>query len=225
MSYYGYIYKTINLVNNKIYVGKKKGSIEETESYLGSGKILLDAIKKYGRENFKKEILCICSSFSEQNEKEKYWISQLNSRDLTIGYNIGLGGEFGDVFTNHPDKEKIREKIRKAITGVKHPEWRNDLKSQVQTGKKHKKYSDKGRSNCSEAQKRLYNSGYTSHRKGKKLNNEQKQKALNGLKKGVTKAWENRKREGTCSDFAKKIWETRRKNAELRKEQVCLDLS
>ena len=46
------VYKTTNLINGKIYVGKYEGN---RENYLGSGYILKKAIKKYGRENFKRE--------------------------------------------------------------------------------------------------------------------------------------------------------------------------
>ena len=42
---YGYIYKTTNTVNNKIYIGQKKSEIFLKESYLGSGKYLKNAIK------------------------------------------------------------------------------------------------------------------------------------------------------------------------------------
>jgi hypothetical protein len=48
------IYKTTNLINNKIYIGK---SNTNNSDYLGSGKRLKLAIKKYGKENFKKEML------------------------------------------------------------------------------------------------------------------------------------------------------------------------
>lgn len=48
------IYKTTNLINNKIYVGKDS---HNDSNYFGSGTILVKAIKKYGKENFKKEIL------------------------------------------------------------------------------------------------------------------------------------------------------------------------
>ena len=49
-----YIYKTVNLLNNKIYVGKSEKEVAETKSYYGSGKILKNAIRKHGKENFKK---------------------------------------------------------------------------------------------------------------------------------------------------------------------------
>ena len=44
---YGYIYKTINLVNDKIYIGQKHSSKFLGEKYLGSGKSLKGAIIKY----------------------------------------------------------------------------------------------------------------------------------------------------------------------------------
>ena len=48
------IYKTTNLVNGKTYVGQDS---KNNKKYLGSGKILKSAIKKYGRSSFKKEII------------------------------------------------------------------------------------------------------------------------------------------------------------------------
>ena len=41
------IYKTKNLVNNKIYIGQDKNN---NPKYLGSGLILNRSIKKYGKE-------------------------------------------------------------------------------------------------------------------------------------------------------------------------------
>ena len=48
------VYETTNLINGKYYIGvhRKNG-----KNYLGSGKILIYAIKKYGRDNFMREIL------------------------------------------------------------------------------------------------------------------------------------------------------------------------
>ena len=53
---FGYVYKTTNKVNNKIYVGKHKSNRFD-ENYLGSGVLLSSAIKKYGKENFITEVL------------------------------------------------------------------------------------------------------------------------------------------------------------------------
>ena len=55
---YGYIYKTTNLINGKIYVGQHKCSKNSIdESYIGSGIYLKHAIEYYGKNNFKCEIL------------------------------------------------------------------------------------------------------------------------------------------------------------------------
>lgn len=48
------IYKTTDLINGKIYVGQDS---KYKETYLGSGSLIYRSIRKYGRENFKKEIL------------------------------------------------------------------------------------------------------------------------------------------------------------------------
>jgi len=52
-----YIYLTTNLINNKKYIGKHFGELED--GYLGSGLLLQRAIEKYGKENFSKQILYI----------------------------------------------------------------------------------------------------------------------------------------------------------------------
>ena len=100
---YGYIYKTTNLVNNKIYIGQHKSQIFENINYLGSGKNINRAIYKYGRENFKVELLEWCESKLKLDEREIYWISFFNSRDPAIGYNITAGGE-GNTDWNEEDR-------------------------------------------------------------------------------------------------------------------------
>ena len=87
------IYKTTNLINGKIYIGQDSNN---NPTYLGSGKTLIKSIKKYGRDNFKKEILETCSSRKELDEREIFWINNLNSRNRDIGYNITPGGNEGD---------------------------------------------------------------------------------------------------------------------------------
>ncbi|MCR4661666.1 MAG: GIY-YIG nuclease family protein [Clostridia bacterium] len=90
---YGYIYKTTNLINNKFYIGQHKNN-KNNSSYLGSGKILKYAINKYGKENFKLEILEECDSQQKLNEREKYWIKILKNENC---YNISDGGNGGNL--------------------------------------------------------------------------------------------------------------------------------
>ena len=105
------IYKTTNTLNGKIYIGKDTNN---NPNYLGSGVILKNAIKKYGIQNFKKEILENCNTIEDLNKREKYWIKQYNTLNKQIGYNISLGGDGGDLFSNNPNKENIRKKYIKA---------------------------------------------------------------------------------------------------------------
>lgn len=100
------IYKTINLINDKIYIGQDS---KNNPNYLGSGKILKYAIRKYGKENFKKEILGECETIEELNELEKYWINKLNSTNHNIGYNISYGGQIGGMIGLKHSEETKKE--------------------------------------------------------------------------------------------------------------------
>ena len=73
------IYKTTCLINNKIYIGQHKIRYPSTLDpwYLGSGKAFQAALKKYGVENFKREILAICSSQKQANIFERKAILEL----------------------------------------------------------------------------------------------------------------------------------------------------
>jgi group I intron endonuclease len=83
------IYKTTNLITGKIYVGKHTTG---KKNYLGSGKWLKRSVKKYGRHNFKREVLETCTSLEELDIREIYWIAQLDARNPKIGYNLNKGG-------------------------------------------------------------------------------------------------------------------------------------
>ena len=87
------IYQTTNLINGKIYVGYH--STEDlNDQYLGSGKILNQAINKIGAENFKREILYVFPTREEALQKEREIVNEeyIQRSDT---YNIKLGGEGG----------------------------------------------------------------------------------------------------------------------------------
>ena len=72
---YHTIYKITNKLDGKIYIGKHS-SQDLYDNYMGSGKYIRRAIKKYGIENFEKEILFILDSEEEAYKIEKEIVNE-----------------------------------------------------------------------------------------------------------------------------------------------------
>lgn len=89
-----HIYKIINKVNGRWYIGKHNGS---DPNYMGSGKLLRQAQHKYGLENFEKIILETVESEEQLNEREKHWIASTNAVNDSKSYNLASGGDGGDL--------------------------------------------------------------------------------------------------------------------------------
>lgn len=92
------IYRITNKLNNKIYIGQ---DTRNRKNYFGSGNLITRALKKYGKENFTKEILWECDTIEELNEKEIFFIAKYNSTHRRIGYNI-VGGGYGSLGYDAP---------------------------------------------------------------------------------------------------------------------------
>jgi len=88
---YHYFYKITNLLNNHFYYG-----IHSTDNlndgYFGSGQRLKMAIKLYGRENFKKEILKFFDSREKLSEYEALIVNENCIADREC-YNMAIGGD------------------------------------------------------------------------------------------------------------------------------------
>lgn len=135
MENYFTIYKTTNLENGKIYIGYHE-TLDIFDSYLGSGSILKKAIQKYGKDNFKKEIIYVFPSREEAITKEIELVNEefIQRKDT---YNLKLGGEGGwDYINNILIKDDLlrkdrNEKVSKIIkeiyqTGRKKGWYRKD---------------------------------------------------------------------------------------------------
>jgi len=151
-----YIYKTTNTINGKIYVGQSQRPINESKRYFGSGKLLIFAIKKYGKNNFKKEIIDTATNIETLNDKERYWIKKLNSQNKNIGYNIDGGGNDG-----------------KSILGEKNPACREDVKIKMRKPK-----SKEGKKNIQKAQRERDRTGTKNSFFGKKHTDKNKKKMV-----------------------------------------------
>ncbi len=123
---YGFIYETTNLINGKKYIGQHKRSNNhkdpDDEGYLGSGTHLVNALNKYGIENFSRRILEECDSAGELDERERYYISLYDAVNSPNYYNQAPGGstafpptngENNPFYGKHHDTHAI-EKMREA---------------------------------------------------------------------------------------------------------------
>lgn len=106
------VYETTCLVNNKIYIGKH--STENLDDgYLGSGVVLSKAIKKHGKEKFKRENLFVFDNEEEAMSKEAELVTlEFVLRDDT--YNVAVGGGLGYTHT-----AEMRTRISKGLLGKK----------------------------------------------------------------------------------------------------------
>ena len=88
---YGFIYMTTNLLNGKMYIGQRQfyGS---WQTYLGSGRGIVMAVEKYGRENFHRDCVDIAYSREELDQKEIMWIDECDAARSELFYNIAIGG-------------------------------------------------------------------------------------------------------------------------------------
>jgi len=119
MKYY-IIYKTTNIINNNYYIGMHQ-TPNKDDGYLGSGLLLKRAIKKHGRENFKKEILFELKNKQQMVDKEKELVTNKETNDPNC-YNIKLGGEGG---FDHITLEVTRKALQKLWSNE---EFKNKMK-------------------------------------------------------------------------------------------------
>lgn len=105
------IYKITNTVNNKIYVGCHMTN-NITDNYMGSGFVLKEAFKKYGKENFTKEILYECADANEMMIREREIVdAEFIKRPDTYNLNIGGGFDSREDRTKPKSKGKNKGKI------------------------------------------------------------------------------------------------------------------
>ena len=130
------IYKTTNLLNNKIYIGQFNG---KQKSYIGGGKYFKRAVKKYGKENFKFEII-IEGDFNRvlTDELEVHYIQLYNSRNPEVGYNIAPGGGGRIAYTL---SKEHKDKISNSLKGIKRKPCSEEQKRKISNANKGNSYT------------------------------------------------------------------------------------
>jgi len=105
------LYLTTNIINGKQYIGSHLTDNPEDE-YIGSGKLIKNAIKKYGKENFRREILKECETIEEARKLEESSIKKYNTL-YPCGYNLHPeGGNMKDDNLPEYHKKRIGDALR-----------------------------------------------------------------------------------------------------------------
>lgn len=121
----GFIYKITNNINNKVYIGQTKQTIQQRyQKHLECAmnhvnRYLYDAMNCYGYANFSVSQIEECDN-SLLDEREKYWIKYYNATDSAYGYNMTEGGGGGNTWENNPHKLETGDKIRESNLGEKY---------------------------------------------------------------------------------------------------------
>jgi group I intron endonuclease len=110
------VYLTTNLINGKQYVGDHS-TFNINDNYFGSGILVQDAFKKYGKKNFKKEILEKFDTKQDAFNTQQKYINKFNTLE-PYGYNISPTGGLG-LFECHTEKtkQKIANSVSKKMKG------------------------------------------------------------------------------------------------------------
>lgn len=178
---YYYLYKITNLVTNRYYIGVHKTK-DLNDGYMGSGKIIRQAIEKYGIHNFKKEILEFFDSLNEMYTREKEIIDETILNDKK-SYNLKLGGTGGWDYINKKGLNHSESSIKKLKESLKKWHLENDTSGEKNGfyGKNHKEST---KTHLSQKRKQYYENG-GEHPKGmlgKKHNEETKKHVSEILK-------------------------------------------
>jgi group I intron endonuclease len=146
------VYKTTNLINGKCYIGQ---DAKNNPAYLGSGVALNRAIKKYGKENFKKEIVAWCCTKEHLDFLEVFYIKLFNTKSLN-GYNLTDGGDGFKGKHSEETRRKMSE-ARKGYIGrngvFRHSKETRKKISEIQMGRMGIKCSEETKKKISKANK------------------------------------------------------------------------
>jgi group I intron endonuclease len=201
------IYRVTNIINGKVYIGQTVKTLEMRKSLhlsnlkKGSDLYFHRAIKKYGEENFKWEILCELDSKEKLDEMEKFLIS-IYKKEKCGCYNMTDGG---DGATGYKHTEENKKKISESNKGRINP----------YKGRKRKPLSDETKKKLSEAHKGKIISEETRKKistanKGKKRSEESKKRISIG-KKGIPKSKETKKKLSDANKGKKHTEESKQK--------------
>ena len=200
------IYRTTNLINGKTYVGQHRFE-NVNDSYLGSGRLIRRAIKKYGKENFKKEIIISGDFTQEQIDKFERCMIFFERFNGKSEYNIDNGGN-GVGRLSEETKRKISENNGKGMLGKRQSD---DAKRKISAVHKGKHLSEETKKKLSD-----FNKGQIAWNKGMKMSDDFCKKCSEA-QKGKRLSEETKAKLSKSHKGNKFSEETKRKMSEARK--------
>lgn len=129
---YNVIYKTTNLLSGRYYIGMHSTN-NLNDNYLGSGTYLRRAIRKYGKKNFKKEILFYCNSRKELILREMDVVNLQEVAKIEC-MNMVVGGHGGNFIST--EQRKINGKVSGLIHSNKIKTDESYLKKCIENGER-----------------------------------------------------------------------------------------
>lgn len=125
------IYRIANLLDSKCYVGQtrmglsKRIACHKCDSKKHQNMVIYRAVRKYGWENFRIEVLESCIGIGDLDQREIFWIAQMGSM-VPNGYNVDKGGNSQGKFT-----EETRRKMALAKLGKKRGPMSDETKRKI----------------------------------------------------------------------------------------------
>jgi hypothetical protein len=102
------VYLTVNKVSGSFYVGITNG---KKKGYIGSGTALLDAVRSYGKKNFRRFTLEKCKNRIHASDREVSWITRCKKKwPGRKCYNLTTGGE-----NSYSRAKEVGDKIAKKL--------------------------------------------------------------------------------------------------------------
>ena len=126
------IYKATNNLTGEIYIGQTSYSLANRKEGhrksvdYGSTTHFHNALRKYGIDNFRWQVICICPDIDSLNERERFYIALYNS--MNNGYNRTSGGVHYEISDKR--KEEIRQRQLKYWSKIRgETQWKNQCTS------------------------------------------------------------------------------------------------
>lgn len=145
-SRYHSVYIVVNYLNDKIYIGKELTKEPFNRRYMGSGKIVKQAIKKYGKQNFGKIPIFLAKDADAANRLEKEVISRCKKMGLVL-YNLASGGDGGntrkymtpqqyDKYINALTEAQNRPDLKKHRSRIAQEQYTPEIKAKIGSASK-----------------------------------------------------------------------------------------